>query len=145
MSLPLGPPSVTYSSGSYSNEIVVAAVGINVWNDRGYKLTGFSGNANVLEGSALVRGPVRVYPGIVISITSYGSSDIYVAHEDSRDGGFDTSLPNTNNGWSLVSGAVTNTCCSSTKIWKKTLTADATTALPSTTNEWVGSIYVKSG
>ena len=87
----------------------------------------------------MYQGPKQVPSGLSIEITIDKPSIVYIAHEDSRSGGFQTTLPN--DGWTLVSDQSTIVAGSIPLkyLWSKEVTsiARAAVTLPETTSTLV--------
>ena len=116
-----------------------------VWLDRNYK---FSNLPSYLEGTLLFQVPHKaIHQGTVTEILVHQPSTIYVAHEETRSGGFHKTLPKT--GWTLVTdNAQVGTGQTFMKyIWKKVVSNDSLTVLrlpATTTSETVHCIFAQS-
>ena len=126
-----------------SYEIDIAENNGDIWNDRDYK---FKNLPDYLEGAIVAKIPVRLDQEATIQIVVHEPTTIYIVHEQSRSGGFETSLPE--DGWTLLDDDLPNTFSlgRNNYAWEKKITASGTTTLtlPARTKETVCSILFRN-
>ena len=126
--------------------MVTAAVGLPLWNDKGYEILTLP---HFLEGTILFKGPHQaISAGTTITLKTIPPSKIYVAvNQNKRDGGLSSTLPS--QGWTSVSGSLKFKASAEPeyldKIWTKTVTTQQVVSFTTSEDELTHAIFVKEG